>query len=206
MELFKKLSEIMGEGCTLTINIAKTETGMTVGVLPGNTLVKDAAKSKIVPLNINGTTEELDEGFVDAIISPIAKTNGMFADIKAFETAQEEAKKASEMEKKANEEKKKNAELFTKWMALADQNFKECKYKDAITCAKNALKFADLVPRGHSNADTLIKKATDSSTGGLFGGSDDKSDGKNIKIDTKSSAPAKAKEESDDDDDDNDNE
>ena len=205
MELFKKLSEIMGEGCTLTINIAKTETGMTVSVLPGNTLVKDAAKSKIVPLNINGTAEELDEGFVDAIISPIAKTNGMFADIKAFETAQEEAKKASEMEKKANEEKKKNAELFTKWMALADQNFKECKYKDAITCAKNALKFADLVPGGHSKADTLIKKATDSSTGGLFGDSDDKSDGKNIKIDTKASAPAKAKEESDDDDD-NDNE
>lgn len=194
MELFTKLSEIMGEGCTLTINIAKTENGMTVGVLPGNTLVKDAAKSKIVPLNINGTAEELDEGFVDAIISPIAKTNGMFADIKAFEEAQEEAKKASEMEKK-------NADLFTKWMALADKNFKESKFKDAITCAKNALKFADTVPGGQSKADKLIKKATDSSTGGLFGDSDDKSDGKNIKIDTKASAPAKASEESDDDDD-----
>ena len=201
MELFTKLSEIMGEGCTLTINIAKTENGMTVGVLPGNTLVKDAAKSKIVPLNINGTAEELDEGFVDAIISPIAKTNGMFADIKAFEEAQEEAKKASEMAKKASEMEKKNADLFTKWMALADKNFKESKFKDAITCAKNALKFADTVSGGQSKADTLIKKATDSSTGGLFGDSDDKSDGKNIKIDTKASAPAKASEESDDDDD-----
>lgn len=201
MELFTKLSEIMGEGCTLTINIAKTENGMTVGVLPGNTLVKDAAKSKIVPLNINGTAEELDEGFVDAIISPIAKTNGMFADIKAFEEAQEEAKKASEMAKKASKMEKKNADLFTKWMALADKNFKESKFKDAITCAKNALKFADTVSGGQSKADTLIKKATDSSTGGLFGDSDDKSDGKNIKIDTKASAPDKASEESDDDDD-----
>ena len=149
MELFTKLSEIMGEGCTLTINIAKTENGMTVGVLPGNTLVKDAAKSKIVPLNINGTAEELDEGFVDAIISPIAKTNGMFADIKAFESAQEEAKKASEMEKKANEEKKKNAYFFAKWMTLADKNFKEGHDKDAITCGKNAHGFADRVHGGH---------------------------------------------------------
>ena len=205
MELFTKLSEIMGEGCTLTINIAKTENGMTVGVLPGNTLVKDAAKSKIVPLNINGTAEELDEGFVDAIISPIAKTNGMFADIKAFEEAQEAAKKASEMEKKANDEKKNKQDTFSKWMELADQNFKESKFKDAITCAKNALKFADNVPGGHSKADTLIKKATDSCTGGLFGEPDDKSDGKNIKINTKTSAPAKAKDESDDNDD-NDNE
>lgn len=200
MELFTKLSEIMGEGCTLTINIAKTENGMTVGVLPGNTLVKDAAKSKIVPLNINGTAEELDEGFVDAIIQPIAKTNGMFADIKAFEDSQEAAKKASEMEKKAAEEKKKNQENFSKWMALADQNFKESKFKDSITCAKNALKFADTVAGGHSKADSLIKKATESCSGGLFGDSDDKSDGKNIKIDAKPATTAKAKEESDDDD------
>lgn len=68
MELFTKLSEIMGEGCTLAITIAKTKNGMTVSVLPGNSLVKDAAKNKIAPLNISGSASELDEGFVNAII------------------------------------------------------------------------------------------------------------------------------------------
>lgn len=201
MELFKKLSEIMGEGCTLTINIAKTENGMTVGVLPGNKLVKDAAKSKIVPLNINGTAEELDEGFIEAILQPVAKTNGMFADIKSFEEAQKAAKEASEMEKKAKEEAKKNSTNFSKWMELADQNLKESKFKDAITCAKNALQYADKVAGGKAKADELIKKATEQGAGGLFGDMDDKSDGKNVKIDAKSPEPAKAEtQESDDDD------
>ena len=77
MELFTKLSEIMGEGCTLAINIAKTKNGMTVSVLPGNSLVKDVAKNKITPLNVSGTAEELDEGFVDAIIQPVASTSKM---------------------------------------------------------------------------------------------------------------------------------
>mgnify|MGYP004673938633 FL=1 len=81
MELFTKLSEIMGEGCTLAITIAKTKNGMTVSVLPGNSLVKDAAKNKIAPLNISGSASELDEGFVNAIIQPVATTSKMFVNI-----------------------------------------------------------------------------------------------------------------------------
>lgn len=188
MELFSRLSEIMGDGCTLTINIAKTETGMTVSVLPGNSLVKDAAKSKIVPLNITGTAEELDEGFIEAVVTPVAKTNGLYADIKSFEDAQQAAKEASEMEKKAKEKAKKDSELFSKWIALAEQNHKENKFKDATTCAKNAMEFADSVNGGKAKADALIKKISESANAGLFGAADDKSDGKNVKIDKKSAS------------------
>lgn len=186
MELFSKLSEIMGDGCTLAINIAKTEKGMTVSVLPGNSLVKDAAKSKIVPLNITGTAEELDEGFVEAVLKPVAKTNGLYADIKSFEDAQQAAKEASEMEKKAKEKAKKESELFSKWIALAEQNHKERKFKDALICAKNALEFADMVKGGRTKVDELIKRINEDSNAGLFGAVEDKSDGKNVKIDKKS--------------------
>ncbi len=57
MNLFKTLSEVLGNGCTATITIAHKDGIMTVGVLPGNDLVKDAAKNKIVPLNITGTPD-----------------------------------------------------------------------------------------------------------------------------------------------------
>lgn len=197
MELFTKLSEIMGEGCTLAINIAKTKDGMTVSVLPGNSLVKDAAKNKITPLNISGTAEELDEGFVDAIIKPVASTAKMLVDMKSFEEGQAAAKAASEMEKKAKEETAKNKELFGKWMELAEQNKKESKFKDAIICAKNALEFAGDVAGGHVKADTLIQKCTEAATAGLFGG-EDKSDGKNIKIDTKKAKASTFKEAEED--------
>lgn len=199
MKLFSRLSEIMGDGCTLTINIAKTEMGMTVSVLPGNSLVKDAAKTKIVPLNIKGTASELDEGFVDAISGPVAKTNGLYADIKSFEDAQQAAKEASEMEKKAKEKTKKDTEMFAKWMALAEQNHKENKFKDATTCAKNALEYADTVKGGHAKADALIKKISEDMNAGLFGAVEDKSDGKNIKVGKKAPAAANAEEAEEDD-------
>ena len=182
MDLFSRLSEIMGDGCTITINIAKTETGMTVSVLPGNSLVKDAAKAKIAPLNITGTAAELDEGFVNAVVKPVEKTNGLYADMKSFEEAQKAAKEASEMEKKAKETAKKNSELFTKWMALAEQNHKENKFKDAVTCAKNALEFAGTVNGGKAKADALIKKISEDMNASLFGTAEDRSDGKNIKV------------------------
>lgn len=181
MDLFTKLSEIMGEGCTLAINIAKTKEGMTVSVLPGNSLVKDAAKNKITPLNVSGTAEELDEGFVNAIIQPVASSAKMLVDMKSFEEGQAAAKAASEMEKKAKEEAAKNKELFGKWMELAEQNKKESKYKDAITCAQNALKVAGGVAGGKAKVDTFIQKCNEEASASLFG-DEDKSDGKNIKI------------------------
>lgn len=184
MDLFTKLSEIMGEGCTLAINIAKTKDGMTVSVLPGNSLVKDAAKNKITPLNVSGSAEELDEGFVNAIIQPVASSAKMLVDMKSFEEGQAAAKAASEMEKKAKETAVKNKELFSKWMELAEQNKNESKFKDAITCAQNALKVSEGVAGAQGKADTFIKKCNEEASASLFGG-EDLSDGKNTKIDTK---------------------
>lgn len=182
MDLFKNLSEIMGEGCTLTINIAKTANGMTVLVMPGNSLVKDAAKNKLAPLTINGTAEELDNGFVAAIIKPVASTNKMFADIKAFEDAQAAVKAASEKEKKAKETAKKNTDVFAKWMTLAEQNEKEDKLRDARICALKAIGVSDGVAGGKAKAEALIKKINEKADGGLFGAVVDKSNGENITI------------------------
>ena len=203
MELFSKLSEIMGDGCTLAINIAKTENGMTVSVLPGNSLVKDAAKNILSPLNVSGTPQELDEGFVEAIIKPVAKTNGMFADIKSFEASQQAAKEASEMEKKQKEEAKKNSELFSQWISLAEQNYKEQKYKDALVCANNAGKIAGSVGGGTSKVDNFIKKVNSETEQGLFGGVEDKSDGKNVKLSKSTKANAPIENDSDNESDDN---
>ena len=186
----------MVEGTTIAMTIAKSESGIVVSVLPGNSLVKDAAKNKFVPICLNGTPEEMDEGFLDKILKPIAKANGLLANIKDFEDAQEEAKKASEMEKKAKDEAKKAQEEFNGWMALAEQNFKENKFKDALICLDGAHKFATTVAGSATKVDTLREKVKAAlGEGSMFGAAtEDMSDGKNVKP-GKAAKPAPAKTE-----------
>lgn len=181
MNLFKTLSEVLGNGCTATITIAQKDGIMTVGVLPGNNLVKDGAKNKIVPLNVSGTPEELDEGFVDAIAEPVRKTAGLLVDMAAYEQAAEEAKAKSKME-----EEKKIAEANRKkdydgYINLARTNLKEQKYRDALKCVESARKVS--LPSDKVALDTLTNEINSASgEGALFGPSEDKSDGKNISL------------------------
>ena len=194
----------MANGSTLAITVAKKEDGLTVSVLPGNSLVKDAAKNKFVPICLKGTAEEMDEGFLSTILKPVEKAIGLLSNIKEFEDAQEAAKAASEMEKKAKEDAKKTLEEFNGWMAIADQNFKEDKYKDALTCLDGADKLADKVAGGKVRVDALRKKVKEAlGEGTMFGAAtEDKSDGKNVKPGKATTtakpaapAPAPAKEE-----------
>ena len=198
MNLFKTLSEVLGNGCTATITIAQKDGIMTVGVLPGNNLVKDSAKNKIVPLNLYGTPDELDEGFVAAIAEPIRKTSGLLVDMAAFEKASEEAKAQSKMEEEKKEAEAKRKKEYDGYMILARTNLKDNKYKDALQCVESARKSA--TPADKSAINALENEInTKSGQGALFGPAEDKSDGKNVSL-----APAKgakkAKTESDDED------
>lgn len=191
MELFKKMSEMLGEGSTLTITVAKKSDKLIVGVLPGNDLVKDSAKGRIVPLNLIGTPEELDNGFVDAISAPIAKATGLLSDMASFEKAQAEAKEKSKMEaeKKSVEEKKKKE--LAEWLDLARKNLKENKFRDALACIAGARKIASEADK--TTLDKLeAEVAQASGAGSMFGGPDDMSDGKNIKIGAKPARVAKS--------------
>lgn len=206
MKLFKTLSGILGEGCSVTISIAQKDGQMTVGVLPGNNIVKDAAKSKIIPLNITGTPDELDEGFIDAIAQPVARTSGLLVDMAAYEKAEEEAKVKSKMEEERKATEAKKRKEFNAYVELARTNLKEEKYRDANTCVENARKSA-VSDADKKVLDTLHSEIeTASGNGALFGPAEDKSDGKNINP----SAPKEKKtakpssEESDDNNEDND--
>lgn len=181
MNLFKTLSEVLGNGCTATISIAQKDGIMTVGVLPGNNLVKDSAKNKIVPLNVSGTPEELDEGFVDAIAEPIRKTAGLLVDMAAYEQAAEEAKAKSKMEEEKKVAEANRKKEYDGYLSLARTNLKEQKYRDALKCVESARKVA--LPTDKVTLDTLTNEINSSSgQGALFGPSEDKSDGKNVSL------------------------
>lgn len=181
MNLFKTLSEVLGNGCTATISIAQKDGIMTVGVLPGNNLVKDSAKNKIVPLNVSGTPEELDEGFVEAIAEPVRKTAGLLVDMAAYEQAAEEAKAKSKMEEEKKVAEANRKKEYDGYLNLARTNLKEQKYRDALKCVESARKVA--LPTDKVTLDTLTNEINSSSgQGALFGPAEDKSDGKNVSL------------------------
>ena len=200
MELFKKLSEIMADGNTITIAIAKREGAFTVTVLPGSNLVKDAAKNRIQPLAMSGTAEDFDSGFEDAITPAMEKSFSLLSEMHNFEESVEEARKESEMAKKAKEEAEKKKSEVDDWLKLAEINLDAKKYKDAQSCVKKA-KEADTSKANLSNINKMLSKIADASSG--FFSSADMSDGKNVSLeslktaDTQKGAEAEEKDNED---------
>ena len=201
MELFQKLSELLNDNCTLSINVAKKDDRLIVSVLPGNSLVKDTAATNIVPLNISGTGKELDEGFVAAVFEPLKRVTGLLMDMQSFEEAEEAARQKSKMEakKKTEEQEKKQ---FSGYVELAKINLAESKFRDALTCIERARDFVSCDNDTKALDNLKTKVNNDSGIGSMFGGPEDKSDGKNVKVKgstaPKPMAPESDEEESDD--------
>lgn len=180
MELFKSLHEMLSDGQQMTVTLRRQGEELVVSVMPSVSGVKDKAVENIVPLCISGTSEELEDGFLDALRQGLPKAAGLVANIKEYEESVENARKATEMAKKAKDEKDKAKKEFDGYIELARQNLKEEKFLDAKKCLDKAAAVKD--------ADKALidkaRKAVDerSGAGGLFAGPVDKSDGKNITL------------------------
>lgn len=180
MGLFNDLAEMLVNGQQLTINVRKEGDGLVVSTMPVISGVKDKAVENIVPIVMNGTPDEFNDGFIDALRNGLPKAAGLVANIKEYEDGLEAARKNSEMAKKAKEERDKAKKEFDGYIELARQNLKEEKFLDAKKCLDKAAAVKD--------ADKVLidkaRKAVDerSGAGGLFAGPVDKSDGKNITL------------------------
>ena len=71
--MFKELASMLGENDTLNIIITRKGEKLIMSILPKVYKVKDDIQKKISPFTISGTPEELEEGFINAISSPIQK-------------------------------------------------------------------------------------------------------------------------------------
>lgn len=105
----------------LHLIIAKAgQENLIVSVLPKNDACGDNAKNLIMPYNLTGTAQELDEKFFENITTPVKAASGLMCNMEAYMKQLEVAEKQSAMEKnKADKEKK-------------EQEVKEKKLKDAM--------------------------------------------------------------------------
>ena len=68
---FQAINQMITAGTDLSINIRRVNSNLTVAVVPRRSGVKDG--ERIVPLILNGTPEELDAGFLQAVGTPVHK-------------------------------------------------------------------------------------------------------------------------------------
>ncbi len=120
----------------LQLTIRKgAENNWIVSVMLNNEQCGDDARKLIPPLNLRGTTDELNNGFFERIATPMQIASGLMVDMEGFMKQVEEAKKQSAMEKeKADRERKEKEAKEKKYkeaMQKVDELEREGKYRDA---------------------------------------------------------------------------
>lgn len=78
-------------GTDLNINIRKVDNSLSVAVMPRRNSLKEDTRQNMVPLVVNGTPAELDMGFLQTIVQPIQKVQGLIANAENFEKQAEKA-------------------------------------------------------------------------------------------------------------------
>lgn len=203
MEFFNLIASKMQDGQQLNMTIRKNGEKLVLSMIPDTKGVKDKAVSSLEPLVMNGAPQEFEEQFEQAL-APVEKAFTLLSDVEAYEKQVDEARKQSEMEAKKKKEADDQKQKFIDHLNLAKKLLDEQKFKDS----KTVLAKAEAVPGADKKAIEELRKKIDekSGAGGLFGGVEDKSDGKELTpTKGKTSAPA-AKSDNDDDDEPNEEE
>lgn len=179
MEFFKTISEHMKDGQQLSLTIKKNGENLVVSILPDTSSVKDKSVSNLTPLVMNGTPDDFENGFAEAL-APVDKAIGLISDVKAYENEVEQARSKSEMESKKKAETDKLKKKYNDLLSLAKKNINAKKFKDARSVLEKAseLSCSDKKDIDNVHADIESKSGSNS----LFGAAEDLSDGKDIEI------------------------
>jgi PRTRC genetic system protein E len=130
--MFTEISNLLKDGEILRINIIKTGESMVVTVLPQSKEVKDPAAEQLIPLNLKGSPQELDEGFVNAVSKPVLQSTTLMTNMAEYEKSAEKAAKESKAVKDRQE-------AINKHVKEAETFEKAGKFREAATAYTKAL-------------------------------------------------------------------
>lgn len=179
MEFFKTISEHMKDGQQLSLTIKKNGENLVVSILPDTSSVKDKSVSNLTPLVMNGTPDDFENGFAEAL-APVDKAIGLISDVKAYENEVEQARSKSEMESKKKAETDKLKKKYNDLLSLAKKNINAKKFKDARVVLEKASELSCSDKKDIDNVLADIESKSGSNS--LFGAAEDMSDGKDIEI------------------------
>lgn len=179
MEFFKTIPEHMKDGQQLSLTIKKNGEILVVSILPDTSSVKDKSVSNLTPLVMNGTPDDFENGFAEAL-APVDKAIGLISDVKAYENEVEQARSKSEMESKKKAETDKLKKKYNDLLSLAKKNINAKKFKDARVVLEKASELSCSDKKDIDNVLADIESKSGSNS--LFGAAEDLSDGKDTEI------------------------
>ena len=170
---FQTIYQMMTPGTDLSIHIRKVEDKLSVAVMPRRNSLKEEVQQKMVPLVLSGNPYELDSAFLQAIMQPLQKVQGLLVNAENFEKQAAQAaangkngKGSAPAESKEAREKR---EKMEKLLAKADDAFKSARYQETLTWLRQARALATGGKQGEidSRMKEVQKKADE---GSLFAG------------------------------------
>lgn len=170
---FQTIYQMMTPGTDLSIHIRKVEDKLSVAVMPRRNSLKEEVQQKMVPLVLSGNPYELDSAFLQAIMQPLQKVQGLLVNAENFEKQAAQAaasgkngKGSAPAESKESREKR---EKMEKLLAKADDAFKNARYQETLTWLRQARALAPGEKQGEidSRMKEVQKKADE---GSLFAG------------------------------------
>lgn len=170
---FQTIYQMMTPGTDLSIHIRKVEDKLSVAVMPRRNSLKEEVQQKMVPLVLSGNPYELDSAFLQAIMQPLQKVQGLLVNAENFEKQAAQAaangkngKGSAPAESKEAREKR---EKMEKLLAKADDAFKNARYQETLTWLRQARALATGGKQGEidSRMKEVQKKADE---GSLFAG------------------------------------
>lgn len=81
--MFTKFASMLGDGDYLSITITKKGDNLITSILPKKADLSDTGKDYLSPLVVSGTPEELENGFIDAVITPIQQATSFICRFKS---------------------------------------------------------------------------------------------------------------------------
>lgn len=169
----------MKDGQQLSLTIKKNGENLVVSILPDTSSVKDKSVSNLTPLVMNGTPDDFENGFAEAL-APVDKAIGLISDVKAYENEVEQARSKSEMESKKKAEADKLKKKYNDLLSLAKKNINAKKFKDARVVLEKASELSCSDKKDIDNVLADIESKSGSNS--LFGAAEDLSDGKDTEI------------------------
>ena len=170
---FQSIYQMITAGTDLNINIRKVDNSLSVAVMPRRNSLKEDTRQNMVPLIVNGTPAELDMGFLQTILQPIQKVQGLLVNAENFEKQAEKATSQAKSSKTPtvpaeSKEAREKREKMEKLLKKADDATVAKRFSEAMTWLKQA---RVLVPSEKQKEidEKMQEVQKQASAGSLFG-------------------------------------
>lgn len=122
---------------------------LVVSTMVNNEKCTDTAKNRLAPLNLRGTAQQMDIGYLDTINQPMKEVSGLLSNMEAFAKQKAETQKKSAMATESADRDKKaidaKEQKYIDGMKKADELEKAGKYREAWMSVPDPANYPDRI-------------------------------------------------------------